>query len=320
MAAGWRLPRHDAPCRPDSTTAAVPRSGQSADYDVFDLAGSAAFPDHRRYVSEVTSGQPPVVRTVGEPQSQGDPAGWLPAPLGQPFDGEDARQRQECLGRRHRESSAAALESALAEPEVDCKLRNARVSDSQVQGVTEYLVGEGVRPVAHSFQKAVNPLDINAAEDRRVDGVQMVVRVGVDAGCKGGAGDTRCRFGVAARRIVNEGRCGPAKRARPCRSRGERFIGISKAGVDQSRRSGVFLTEFGEFPPARREDHRAYDTGRNPKPKHQRNSRAQPQTGLQGEEWGGWSFDQAHSVSGRGCSGGWPPSMVMESFAATHCG
>ena len=270
-------PQLQRPLRP-------PRTCESPDDNVFHIAGPAALPDRRGNVSEIPARQPAVVRPVGEPQGQGDTSGWLTAPFGQTFDRKDARQRQESLGRRDCEGGAAALEGPFREPEAGHDLRNGGGSDGQVQRVTKHLVEEGVRTLPHSFQQAVNPLDIDASEDRCVDGVKLVVHIGVEARRKGDTGNSGRVFAPGTPGIVDQGRCGPATGDWPLETGGERLVGASKAGVEQSRRPGVSLTELDEFPPTRREDHRADHAGRIPKAKHQRDSRAQPRTGLQREE------------------------------------
>lgn len=192
---------------------------------------------------------------------------------------------------------AAALEGSLGEPERGRDRRCAPIPGGQIQGMPEYSVRVRVHLFPQALHQAVYPPDINAPEDRRVNDVNLVVHIGAETLYKGDTGDGRRPLAPGTRCIADEGRCGPETGVQPIESPGRQPIGAAKAGVDQCRRPGMAPTEFGEFLPTGREDHRSDYAGRVPQAKDQQDSCAEPGAGLQGEERGGRLHDQIRAVS-----------------------
>ena len=112
-------------------------------------------------------------------ESEGNGAGRLAAPGGKPFDGKDASERDDRLGRRDSQSGAAPLECPLGETEIGRDSANDGRSDGQIQSPPEDFVGVRVSASLQTRQQPVDTFHIGAPEDCCIDGAEFIVQIGV---------------------------------------------------------------------------------------------------------------------------------------------
>ena len=126
---------------------------------------AAPAPEDRWRHSKRSPDQSPVVVAVRRSQSDGHGPARLPTPLGQVFDGEDARESEDGPGRADAELGAAAIEGSLAEPQTRSQFRDDRGTNGKVDSVTEDPAGARTPDLFDPDQEMSGPLLIDAPKN-----------------------------------------------------------------------------------------------------------------------------------------------------------
>ena len=89
---------------------------------------------------------------MGKAEGKGHGTPWLPAPVGEALDREDARQREDGPGSGYPELVAAAVQGALRQSESAGGLQDGGSAERPVQRMSQEPVGDRVRVVSYAFQ------------------------------------------------------------------------------------------------------------------------------------------------------------------------